>query len=75
MLKLTNVEISSLFRCPNVSYVPVPLVKIGTFKLPVAKDYRKNYSVHRENFKADFLKMASATHTTFKNTSHPQILE
>ena len=24
-----------------------------------------------ENFKADFLKMASATHATFRNASHP----
>ena len=30
--------------------------------------------MHSENFKADFLKMASATHATFKNTSHPQYL-
>ena len=27
--------------------------------------------MHSENFKADFLKMVSATHATFKNTSHP----
>ena len=27
--------------------------------------------MHSENFKADFLKMASATHATFKNTPHP----
>ena len=41
--------------CPNVWYVPMPkLIKIGTFKPPVVKDYRKNYSVHTENFKADF---------------------
>ena len=26
--------------------------------------------MHSENFKADFLKMASATHATFRNTSH-----
>ena len=27
--------------------------------------------MHSENFKADFLKMASATHATFRNTSYP----
>ena len=36
---------------------------------------RKNYSRQTENFKADFLKMASATHATFQNTSHPHFLE
>ena len=28
-----------------------------------------------ENFQADFLKMASATHATFKNTSHQHFIE
>ena len=28
--------------------------------------------MHSENFKADFLKMASTTNATFKNMSHPQ---
>ena len=70
--KLTNVEISSLFVCPNVYYVPVQkLVMIGTFKPPVAKDQSKKYSMHSENFKADFLKMVSAIPASFKNTSHP----
>ena len=27
--------------------------------------------MHSENFKADFLKMASTTHATFRNMSHP----
>ena len=27
--------------------------------------------MHSENFKADFLKTAPATHATFRNTSHP----
>ena len=31
--------------------------------------------MHSENFKADFLKMASATHAAFKDTSHPHFLE
>ena len=31
--------------------------------------------MHIENFKDDFLKMASTTHATFKNTSHPHFLE
>ena len=31
--------------------------------------------MYSANFKADFLKMASATHATFKNTSHPHFLE
>ena len=31
--------------------------------------------MHNENFKADFLKMASATHVTFRNTSHPLFME
>ena len=31
----------------------------------------KNYSTHSENFKADFLKMASNPQATLKNTSHP----
>ena len=50
--------------------------KIGKdwyIKPPVAKDSRKNYSMHSENFQADFLKMASATYATFKNTSHPHL--
>ena len=29
--------------------------------------------MHSENFKADFLKMASTTHATFKNTPHPHL--
>ena len=28
-----------------------------------------------KHFKADFLKMASATHATFKNTSHQHFIE
>ena len=28
--------------------------------------------MHSENFKADFLKMASATHATLRNTSYPR---
>ena len=28
-----------------------------------------------ENFQVDFLKMASATHATFKNTSHQHFIE
>ena len=31
--------------------------------------------MHSENFKADFLKMASTTHATFKNTSHPHFFK
>ena len=31
--------------------------------------------MHSENFEADFLKMASATHATFRNMSHPHFLE
>ena len=31
--------------------------------------------MHSENFKADFLKMASTPHATFKNTSHPHFLQ
>ena len=31
--------------------------------------------MYSENFKADFLKMASATHATLQNTSHPHFLE
>ena len=33
------------------------------------------YSMHSENFKADFLKMASTIHATFRNTSHAHFLE
>ena len=31
--------------------------------------------MHSKIFKADFLKMASATHATYKNMSHPHLLE
>ena len=30
--------------------------------------------MHSENFKVDFLKMASARHATFRNASHPHFL-
>ena len=31
--------------------------------------------MHSENFEADFLKMASATHATFRSMSHPHLFE
>jgi len=31
--------------------------------------------MHNENFKVDFLQMASATQATFKSTSRPNLLE
>ena len=64
---VTNAEISSLFRGPNVWYVPVPkLVKIVTFKHPVAKEKTTQCTV--KTLKLIFSKMASTTHATFKNT-------
>ena len=65
MLKYQSLEVPQCLICSCAQ-----IGKDWYIKPPVAKDSRKNYSMHSENFQADFLKMASATYATFKNTSH-----